>query len=274
MKSAIALTLILVVAAQTADWHKIQSYGSAIGASHANLNIIRGAVVPPGLLPFQVLIAIDGDLTDICGGSLIKADKVLTAAHCCDGAKFFGVFLATINFAIEEPNRKYVTTTSFKIHEKYTNISDYDICVIHLDEEVRGEGIATIRLPSRSQVKTTFDGFRATIAGWGNTKNNDHSNTVLRYTDLIIMKKTFCSQYYNDFDAEKLMCTYNVVYASATCKGDSGGPLIITESDGVKTQVGILSFGPKPGVGGCESHRPDGHVRLTAHLDWIKSGLE
>ncbi|CAB3372503.1 Hypothetical predicted protein [Cloeon dipterum] len=273
MKTILALTLVLVVAAQSADWHKIQSFRNAIGASHANsVNIVGGRVAPPGLLPFQVLIWYQRNgRSKICGGSLIKEDQVLTAAHCCYEASFFVVFHATINYEMEEPNRKNGMATRYTMHESYNNVTDaHDVCIIHLDEEVRGEGIATIRLPSRSQAKWTLTGKIATISGYGRTKNSNTRNTVLRYTDVIIMNSTICSRYYPSFNATILICAKNVANASGTCKGDSGGPLTITESDGVKTQVGISSYGPLPRDGGCESLRPDGYVRITYYLDWIK----
>ena len=48
--------------------------------------IVGGEEAAPGEFPHQVALlrgGVGGSL--MCGGSLIAADKVLTAGHCCDG---------------------------------------------------------------------------------------------------------------------------------------------------------------------------------------------
>ncbi|CAB3372504.1 Hypothetical predicted protein [Cloeon dipterum] len=270
MKTVIAFTFVLVLAAKAVDWHK----NRLIQSSHTNSNrIIGGNLAPSGFLQFQVLIGVARGLNNgICGGSLIKEEKVLTAAHCCNKVTFFIVFLATNNYGIEEPNRKNATATRYTMHESYNNETDEnDICIIHLDEEVGGEGIATIRLPSRTQAEQleTFGGYSATVSGWGYTSNSDTSNTLLRYTDVIVMDTNECSNYIDIFTARLMLCANNPD-GPGICDGDSGSPLTITESDGVKTQVGIVSFVPPETKGGCESSLPGGYVRLTAYLQWIK----
>ena len=45
--------------------------------------IAGGDDAAPGEFPHQVSVHAEGDFQ--CGGSLIEADKVLTAAQCCNG---------------------------------------------------------------------------------------------------------------------------------------------------------------------------------------------
>ncbi|CAB3372502.1 Hypothetical predicted protein [Cloeon dipterum] len=102
MKTAVALTLVLSLAAQAVDWRQIQSNRNAIRESHAISNRIHnGKVAPLGLLPYQAAIGtFRGQRYNKCGGSLIKANKVLTAAHCCDGETNFKVVLGANNLDI------------------------------------------------------------------------------------------------------------------------------------------------------------------------------
>ncbi|CAB3372501.1 Hypothetical predicted protein [Cloeon dipterum] len=71
----------------------------------------------------------------------------------------------------------------------YRNSShDYDICIIHLDKEVSGRGIAIIRLPSYTQAKVLVSfGEKVTVSGFGKTNDAVTSNTQLIYTDVTIM---------------------------------------------------------------------------------------
>jgi hypothetical protein len=59
-----------------------------------------------------------------------------------------------------------------------------------------------------------------------------------------------------------------VQYICLALQGDSGGALIIQESDGIYTEVGIVSFGA---AAGCEQGYPAGFARVNCYLDWIES---
>ena len=60
--------------------------------------------------------------------------------------------------------------------------------------------------------------------------------------------------------------TFQYIYF--VLQGDSGGPLIIQESDGVFTEVGVVSFGA---AAGCQRGFPVGFARVTSFLNWISS---
>jgi len=51
-------------------------------------------------------------------------------------------------------------------------------------------------------------------------------------------------------------------------QGDSGGALALQESDGVWTEVGVVSFGSSAG---CQRGFPVGFARVTSFLPWISS---
>ncbi|CAB3360954.1 Hypothetical predicted protein [Cloeon dipterum] len=109
----------------------------------------------------------------------------------------------------------------------------------YLRTQASGKGIDTIRLPSFSQDSVTFAGEKATVSGWGDTSKAAISvNSQLMYADVIIMLNDNCRRFYKQLITNLTLCACSV-YASNICKGDSGGPLTITVSDGVKTQVGI-----------------------------------
>jgi secreted trypsin-like serine protease len=57
-------------------------------------------------------------------------------------------------------------------------------------------------------------------------------------------------------------------YICLALQGDSGGPLVYQESDGIYTEVGIVSFGSSAG---CQRGYPVGFTRVTSFLSWISS---
>jgi secreted trypsin-like serine protease len=64
--------------------------------------------------------------------------------------------------------------------------------------------------------------------------------------------------------------TVTFQYVCLVLQGDSGGPLIFLESDGVYTQVGIVSFGS---TAGCTVGYPAAFTRVTGYLSWISSNI-
>ena len=57
-------------------------------------------------------------------------------------------------------------------------------------------------------------------------------------------------------------------YVCLVLQGDSGGALGVQESDGIVTQVGVVSFGA---AAGCTRGFPVGFARVTSFLTWISS---
>ncbi len=60
-------------------WQKVKSEDDSE-------RIVGGTAVPSGGRPFQVVLLRSNSF--VCGGSLINAQTVLTAAHCIDGYVF------------------------------------------------------------------------------------------------------------------------------------------------------------------------------------------
>ena len=62
--------------------------GSCGKSSHANCRVIAGKTAQKGAWPWQVLLKSNGRVG--CGGSLISADWVVTAAHCVNLGSYIG----------------------------------------------------------------------------------------------------------------------------------------------------------------------------------------
>ena len=67
-----------------------------------------------------------------------------------------------------EPNHQVIRSVDGQMHENYDAFNlDNDICVIRLPSTASGNGVGTIRLPSRSMAGETLEGVAATSSGWG-----------------------------------------------------------------------------------------------------------
>jgi secreted trypsin-like serine protease len=62
--------------------------------------------------------------------------------------------------------------------------------------------------------------------------------------------------------------TVTVQYICLVLQGDNGAALVYMSSDGIYTQVGVVSFGS---AAGCTLGYPVVFTRVTSFLSWISS---
>jgi len=134
-----------------------------------------------------------------------------------------------------------------------------DIAIFRLAQSVTFNiNIQPIRLPTKEQALSTFEGFSTRFAGWG-ISNEGVPPRYLQYGDFRFVSNAEC-----DFDANLMCCTAsspNLVLSGQT--SDSGGPYFIYESN-VPTLVGVY-VGRQTG-GGINYHRA---TRVTSYLSFI-----
>jgi secreted trypsin-like serine protease len=149
--------------------------------------IVGGTPVPDGRYPFMSVLVIentDGS-TNLCGGSLIDPNAVLTAAHCLVNAR--RVDLA-VGRTVPSQNQGQVrfATTAF-IHPRF-NIGRsfaYDAAVLKLNSAVRG--IKPIKLATAKQNRLELPGHKLKVAGWGTTSRGGHSQGRLRQVSVPVV---------------------------------------------------------------------------------------
>ncbi|XP_067012205.2 brachyurin [Anabrus simplex] len=243
--------------------------------------IVGGAPASRGQLPYQVAIYMTMAAgTFFCGGSLISRSYVLTAAHCTRDATAFEVILGAVNPQnTSDPDRVSVKVDgSAAIEHPDYNINNKlnDIALLRLPQAVKlTDAIQTIRLPSRTQAQNnhTFENATVTISGWGKvTDDNPYISSVLNHAEAPVIGNPLCTLYF-------LTALYGISHTQVctggsrgtnTCSGDSGGPVVVLEEDGVPTEIGLVSIG----FNKCERGWPSAHTRLTSFLDFIENNSD
>ncbi|PSN47525.1 hypothetical protein C0J52_02241 [Blattella germanica] len=237
---------------------------------------ILGGFPTPNVYPWVVALYRDQIL--ICGGSLITDQWVLTAGHCItikdspilvpNVQRFSAVLGATNLFNREETWRMVRNIINIVRHPEYIAASN-DIALLRLSQPVvYTRFIRPVCLPRNAAEQ--YDGQTGIIAGWGLTSNNFSTESpFLMSTSVLILKNSQCKQMWSRINVvieNYMLCAGQG--ERATCRGDSGGPLIVREGpDAFYSIVAITSFGAPPTCG--NPNFPDVWTRVTYYLDWI-----
>lgn len=213
--------------------------------------IIGGTDVADDAYPFMAALRLKRPASArgkvVCGGSLIDAATVLTAAHCVgnDPEDLEVVVGRTVLSNSQQGQLRNVVEISS--HPRYGREPGYDVALLHLDAAV--VGIRPILQPTRGTDALIRPGAKATVIGWGNTDTGlPHTPDRLRQVDVPLLSHNECAIAYgpdmglNAYNRATDICAG--VEGRDSCQGDSGGPIFRTVP-GTQThiQIGVVSRG-------------------------------
>ncbi|KAJ1521310.1 hypothetical protein ONE63_002988 [Megalurothrips usitatus] len=206
-----------------------------------NLRIVGGEVADIKSVPYQVSVELNS--AHHCGGSVLSAAWVLTAAHCVYGAQLRALQVRAGTDKLQLGGSVHAARAAVP-HPKYVSgLWDWDVAVLQVATPLSfSAAVKAVRLPAAGREPQTNSPVVA--SGWGLTAAAVGAPaapalpTQLRKVTVRVIGRSACTGIYT-----KALLTDRMLCAAApgkdTCTYDSGGPLV----DSAGTQVGVVSWG-------------------------------
>lgn len=248
------------------------------------LTIVNGEPAGNGQVPYLVSLKEpihkyeEGKVAwkNLCGGSIIDATRILTAAHCFEASDFYFAkrpdLLRVVagnlrNSLIHTGDSETTDDAQWRqlkkviIHPEF-HFPNNDIAVGHVDERWSfTELVQPIKLASAS---TDYNS-KCVAAGYGRVGPDlrDAISPVLLVAQIAVLTRSECSLLW-EMDMNNFVCSETSV--TDVARGDSGGPLVCSESDPLRETQDDVLVGV---VSGKNYDKTSLYTRVSAYRDWI-----
>jgi Trypsin len=232
--------------------------------------------------PWQIGLRIKtGNGARRCGGILISARYILTAAHCVDlnkpehwwskvPAKVSQITAFRASNAFGQLPITLDASFPVTIHPQYKTGRvqyQYDAALLRLAAPLEGAITAPVRTVPVTREKVP----QAVVSGWGEA-NDGTTGTLRAISEMINDLPTCARQAVAEVKPSLTDVTLCTVHARVgACLGDSGGPMVIGARTAPQT-IGIVSFHSATGCGVPDAGHQlvGGFTRASMLTPWIE----
>lgn len=281
LSALFSLALIFVLFASLAGGPSSRALAQGLPPTPEGPFIVGGGPAAEGEWPWQVAL-VGGNATNLyngqfCGGSLVAANWVVTAAHCVYNAAPAAQDVVAGIYNLQSPAAGYQRrdVAQIVIHPNYNpNTSNSDIALLRLSSPVTLGGSGATKTQAIQLVPPaigSLDGFASWVTGWGDTNSTPQFPPQLYEVSVPIVANSTCNDasHYAGAITNNMLCAGLEAGGKDSCQGDSGGPLVVNIG-GQWQLAGIVSWGD-----GCaQPHLPGVYTRVSNFTTWVNSYVQ
>ncbi|KAK0150637.1 Chymotrypsin-like elastase family member 3B [Merluccius polli] len=253
------LALVFLLAVTTVSGCGIPSYQPRTS------RVVNGEEARPYSWPWQVSLE---SFYPTCGGTLIAANWVLTAAHCIT-FHTYRVVLAEHDMDTQEGPEQSIRVEKMILHPKWNDncvSCGNDIALLKLEKSaVLNDKVQLACLPQ--QGAELANNQPCYVTGWGRLSSGGPRATTLQQALLPVVEPSICarSDWWGSSVKTTMVCAGGD--SKSACHGDSGGPLNCKGRDGRWYVQGVTSF--VYGRGCNTPQKPTVFTRVASYIPWI-----
>ncbi|QNE19395.1 serine protease [Kribbella qitaiheensis] len=232
----------------------------AVGTAQARTappktDIVGGSLASTAQAPWA--IALNNNHSPVpsgqyCGATLVKANKIVTAAHCVTESR-------SSYTAIQ--GRDSLSSTAGKTSKiskiwkdpQYGRVAGHDVAVMTLTTPFTG--VAT--LPLETSRSADAVGAQSTVYGWGDTEQTGPADRFQKVL-VPVLGDAYCGDVYasDGYVANGEICAGYKEGGKDSCQGDSGGPLVLNGR-----LFGVVSWG----IGCADAGNPGVYAEVATY---------
>ena len=217
-------------------------------------------------VPWQVSLQDSGG--HFCGGSVIGASLILTAAHCTEGIAPSEITVHAGIANLDDNGGQVRSVTKIFENDAYFTTGTSDASVLVLSSPLIFD--ATVQAITLGSARDVANATTAITSGWGATSEDEQAppSDQLLSAEMPLVDDGACGIVLGaedaDFDPATETCAGGT--GADSCYGDSGGPLVVVASDGTPRLVGVVSWGIE-----CGGASPGVYSDVPGLSPWITS---
>uniref|UniRef100_A0A671NM84 Plasminogen-like n=1 Tax=Sinocyclocheilus anshuiensis TaxID=1608454 RepID=A0A671NM84_9TELE len=228
--------------------------------------IVGGCISKAHSWPWQISLRTRSKI-HFCGGTLIDAQWVLTAAHCLERSESPSAYKIVLGIHTER------ATESSKQERDVSKIikgpAGTDIALLKLDRPaLLNDKVMPACLPEKDYIVPSNT--ECYVTGWGETQGTGGEG-FLKETGFPVIENKVCNSasFLNGRVKEHEMCAGNIGGGTDSCQGDSGGPLVCYSQNTFVLQ-GVTSWG----LGCANAMKPGVYTRVSKFVNWIERSMK
>ncbi|HEY3561019.1 MAG TPA: serine protease [Kribbella sp.] len=227
--------------------------------------IVGGTIAHTADAPWAIQLSNSGSPDangEWCGSTLVKANKIVTAAHCAQEAASTYTAIQGRDDLSDKSTGKESKISSIWVDPEYGKSPAHDVAVMTLATPF--DGVETLALETDKAADTA--GAASVVFGWGSTEGTGPEDTFQK-VDVPVLGDDYCGKAYasQGYTADGEICAGYEEGGKDSCQGDSGGPLVLNGR-----LFGVVSWG----VGCADAGNPGVYAQVATYAAELQQQID